>query len=72
MKFMNLKKYALPAAGVLAASTGAFATGPDYSALATSVDATSIVAGITAIAAIMVLPRVAKWGYRQVMSFIGR
>lgn len=70
MKFMNLKKFVLPAAGFLAASTGAFAAGPDYSALAGSVDATTIVVGITAIAGVMILPDVAKWGYRKVMSFI--
>jgi hypothetical protein len=44
----------------------------DYTAITGSVDATSIVAGIGAIAAVIFLPRVAKWGFRTVMSMLGR
>ena len=54
------------------ASVGAFADGTDYSAVTGAVDATSIVAAIGAIAGIMMLPRVAKWGFRTVMSMLGR
>lgn len=71
---MKIKTIVLSAAAALSAAVApaamASGTGPDYSAIASSVDATTIVTGITAIAAVMMLPRVAKWGYRQVMSFL--
>jgi hypothetical protein len=71
---MKIKFVALSVAAALAAvvtpAAMAAGTGPDYSAIAASVDATTIVTGITAIAGVMMLPRVAKWGYRQVMSFL--
>jgi|GEM_PF-4353652 len=68
--FKSLKSRVVVLGLGLGAVAPAFATGPDYSSIASAVDATTIVAGITAIAAVMMLPRVAKWGYRQVMSFL--
>lgn len=71
---MKTKSIVLAATAALAAvvtpAAMAAGTGPDYSAIASSVDASTIVTGITAIAGVMMLPRVAKWGYRQVMSFL--
>lgn len=70
MKF--LKKIAF-AVSTVAFASAAFADGsggPDYSAITSSVNATTVVAGISAIAAVLMLPRVAKWGYRQVMGMM--
>lgn len=41
----------------------------DASALTSAVDATTIVGAITAIAAIKILPGVAKWGYNKVIGW---
>jgi hypothetical protein len=41
----------------------------DFSALISAVDAGTIVAAIGAIAAIKILPNVAKWGFNKVISF---
>lgn len=41
----------------------------DFSTLVTAVDATTIVAGITALAGVKMLPGVAKWGYNKVISW---
>lgn len=42
----------------------------DFSKLTSAVDATAIVAGLTAIAAIKILPNVARWGYNKVISWV--
>lgn len=41
----------------------------DASALIGAVDATTIVAAITAVAAVKILPGVAKWGYNKVIGW---
>jgi len=41
----------------------------DFTAITAAVDATEIVAAIGAIAAIKVLPGVAKWGYNKVIGW---
>jgi len=41
----------------------------DASALISAIDASTIVAAITAIAAIKILPGVAKWGYNKVIGW---
>lgn len=41
----------------------------DFTAVTSAVDATTIVAAITAIAAIKMLPGVAKWGYNKVIGW---
>ncbi|WP_312593137.1 hypothetical protein [Stutzerimonas nitrititolerans] len=41
----------------------------DMSAIVSAVDATTIVAAISAIAAIKVLPGVAKWGFNKVIGW---
>lgn len=42
----------------------------DFTALVAAVDATAIVAGLTAIAGVKILPNVARWGYNKVISWI--
>ena len=44
----------------------------DFTNVTAAVDATTIVAAITAIAAIKILPGVAKWGYGKVIGWFGR
>jgi hypothetical protein len=56
----------LAAAGFLSGS--ALAAGPDMSPLTGAVDASTIVVAIGAVAAIKILPGVARWGYNQVMK----
>lgn len=51
--------------GVAAASNAAL----DFTAVTSAVDATTIVAAITAMAAIKILPGVAKWGYNKVIGW---
>lgn len=41
----------------------------DFSGLTSAVDATTIVAALTAIAAIKMLPGVTKWGYNKVIGW---
>ena len=41
----------------------------NFSTITTAVDATTIVAALTAIAAIKILPGVAKWGYNKVIGW---
>jgi hypothetical protein len=41
----------------------------DFSSVTSAVDATTIVLAITAIAAIKILPGVAKWGYGKVIGW---
>ena len=64
-----MKKQNLLLAAVigLSLSIPAFAAGPDMSAITGAVDAGTIVVAIGAVAAIKVLPGVARWGYNQVM-----
>jgi hypothetical protein len=41
----------------------------DFTALTAAIDVTTIVAAITAIAALKVAPGFAKWGYNKVISW---
>ena len=41
----------------------------DFTEITAAVDATSIVVALTAIAAIKILPGVAKWGYNRVIGW---
>lgn len=41
----------------------------DFTAVTSAIDATTIVAALTAIAAIRILPGVAKWGYNKVIGW---
>ncbi|MGR3611032.1 MAG: hypothetical protein ACU0BN_19555 [Sulfitobacter sp.] len=41
----------------------------DFTAITSAVDATTVVAAISAIAAIKILPGVAKWGFGKVIGW---
>ncbi|HEY8940775.1 MAG TPA: hypothetical protein VIM59_11315 [Cellvibrio sp.] len=41
----------------------------DFGAITAAIDATTIVAAITAIAAVKILPGVAKWGFNKVIGW---
>jgi|TARA_R110001583_G_scaffold62231_4_gene183292 hypothetical protein len=41
----------------------------DFSTLTAAVDSTTIVAGLTALAAVKMAPGVAKWGYNKVIGW---
>lgn len=41
----------------------------DFTALTAAVDTTTLMAALTAIAAVKVLPGVAKWGYGKVIGW---
>lgn len=41
----------------------------DFTSVVAAVDATTIVAALTAIAAIKMLPGVARWGYNKVIGW---
>lgn len=44
----------------------------DFSAVTGAVSATEIVAAIAAISGVKVLPKVARWGWAQVIGMFGR
>ena len=43
--------------------------GPDFSGITGAVAVTTVVAGITAVAAIKILPPFTRWAYNQVITF---
>lgn len=49
-----------------------FAAGLDFSSITGAIDGATVVTALGVIAGVMMLPRAAKWGYRQVMSMLGR
>jgi hypothetical protein len=49
-----------------------FAAGIDFSPITGAIDGATVVTALGVIAGVMMLPRAAKWGYRQVMSMLGR
>jgi hypothetical protein len=62
----------LVAVGVLASAAAANAAGPDFTTLTTAVDFSTVATAILAIAALMIVPGVVKWGARRVLSMVGR
>lgn len=44
----------------------------DFTAVLAAIDASTIVTAITAVAAIKILPGVAKWGFGKVIGWFGR
>jgi hypothetical protein len=48
------------------------ATGVDFSSLTTGIAFTGVVTGILAVAAVKVLPLVAKWGAGKILAMVGR
>lgn len=57
-------------AALAAAGSSAFAVGPDFSTLSSAVDFTTVGTAILAIAAVMMLPKVIKWGAGKVLSMV--
>ncbi|CAN7598567.1 hypothetical protein [Variovorax paradoxus] len=55
---------------LVAGGAPAFAAGPDFSTLTAAVDFSTVVTAVLAIAALMMLPKVAGWGARKVLGFI--
>lgn len=47
-------------------------TGVDFSSLTTGIAFTGVVTGILAVAAVKVLPLVAKWGAGKILAMVGR
>ena len=67
--FVTGKAVKTVAVAFLASLSGAaVAAGPDMSPMTSAVDASTIVVAIGAVAAIKILPGVARWGYAQVMK----
>lgn len=54
------------------AAPATFAAAIDYAPVTGAIDAATVVVALGTIAGVMMLPRAAKWGYRQVMSMLGR
>lgn len=73
LKSLFARASAPAAAGaVLVVSSGhAAAAGMDFSAITSAVDASTIVTAIAAIAAVKILPGVAKWGFNKVIGWFG-
>ncbi|MBB5190719.1 hypothetical protein HNQ50_001441 [Silvimonas terrae] len=68
MKKLFVRAGIATAAAALAAPTFA-AGGLDFSGVSGAIDATSVVAAITAVAAIKVLPGFARWGYNKLIGW---
>lgn len=49
-----------------------FAAALDFTPITGAIDGATVVTALGVIAGVMMLPRAAKWGYRQVMSMLGR
>lgn len=71
MKKLQLVQGLAAAVVLTSVSVPTFAAGAglDFSAITSAIDATTIVAAIAAIAAIKVLPGVAKWGFGKVIGW---
>lgn len=54
------------------AAPATFAAALDFSPVTGAVDGATVVVALGVISGVMMLPRAAKWGYRQVMSMLGR
>jgi hypothetical protein len=63
---------ALLASAAALSSAGAFAVGPDFTTLTTAVDFSTVGTAILAIGALMVVPKVVRWGTGRVLAMLGR
>ena len=54
------------------AAPATFAAALDFTPITGAIDAPTVVTALGVIAGVQMLPRAAKWGYRQVMSMLGR
>jgi len=57
--------------GILGLGSAFAQTAPDYSSIVEAVDAGTIVTGIVAMGAVMILPGVAKWATKKLATFFG-
>lgn len=69
MRSYKLLQFALSVAGLVGVSSMTFATGLDFTAVTAVVDVTTILAAISALAALKFAPGVAKWAYNKVISW---
>lgn len=70
-RFVRSNKAALALGALATAGSSSFAAGGvDFSVLTGSVDFSTVATGILAIAALMVVPKVAGWGAKKVIGFI--
>ena len=71
MKFMNSANRYVSVVVLGLGSAGAHAA-IDFTPITGAIDGATGVTALGVIAGVMMLPRAAKWGSRQVMSMIGR
>jgi len=69
-RIVRNNKGAVALGSLLVGGAPAFAVGPDFSTLTAAVDFGTVVTAVLAIAALMMLPKVAGWGARKVLGFI--
>lgn len=70
MKYMNIaRKYAAPVLVLGAASVSTAQAALDFTDVTGAIEANTIVAAITAVAAIKILPGVARWGFNKVIGW---
>jgi hypothetical protein len=65
----NIQKGLISAGILLAVSSSANAAGLDFGDVTSAIDADTIVTAIGAIAAIKILPGVARWGFSKVITW---
>ena len=65
----NIQKGLISVGILLAVSSSANAAGLDFTGVTGAVDASSIVTALGAIAAIKILPGVARWGFNKVVTW---
>ena len=58
------------AAGLASAAAPSFAAAPDFTTLTSAVDFSTVGTAILAIAALMMVPKVVKWGAGKVLGMI--
>lgn len=63
---------ALAASAAALAAASSFAAGPDFTTLTTAVDFSTVGTAILAIGALMVVPKVVRWGTGRVLAMLGR
>ncbi len=64
-----MKKVALVVLTTMSAGAFAAGGGLDFSAITGAIEASTIVAAIAAVAAIKILPPVARWGFNQIITW---
>ena len=60
------------AASAASLAAASFAAAPDFTTLTTAVDFSTVGTAILAIGALMVVPKVVRWGTGRVLAMLGR